>query len=133
MNDAFSDLNLSNNKMSPRQPNEGDGGVNAVVRGSKDVRGTKRPRADLECTDSCDCDEFGAPLAKRINNLNIQQATEQASVESQSANQSNPLMTPFDKSYPFPSNSPYYSSNKILRDLYLARVERNPEVVHYPT
>ena len=27
--------------------------------------------------DSCDCDEFGAPLAKRINNLNIQQATEQ--------------------------------------------------------
>ena len=32
MNDAFSDLNLSNNKMSPRQPNEGDGGVNAGVR-----------------------------------------------------------------------------------------------------
>eukprot|EP00088_Acartia_fossae_P023717 TRINITY_DN24732_c0_g1_i1.p1 TRINITY_DN24732_c0_g1~~TRINITY_DN24732_c0_g1_i1.p1 ORF type:complete len:126 (+),score=7.75 TRINITY_DN24732_c0_g1_i1:86-463(+) len=125
--------------MSPCHPNEKDAKSYGLG------RGLKRNRADLECTDSCDCEEFGMPLAKKINDLQLKHTeaptAQVPSVDFNSAQSSNGAqnrqnqqqLDAFKQAYPFPPDSPYYSSNKLLRDLYLSRVTRNPELTHFPT
>ena len=103
------------------------------------------------CTDSCDCEEFGQPLAKRINMMNLQQKQQSTSSQSSSSQQqpsstssasdaattSSTAVTAsaaqFADNYPFSPSSPYYSTNLLLRKLYAERVTRNPHMKHEPT
>ena len=84
--------------------------------------------AETECSFTCDCDEFGLPLAKKINRMNIEQS---ASAEF-SSNDSGGGGSDFNSKYPFPENSPYFQNNLLLSKLYLARVNRNPHLKHEP-
>ena len=107
-------------------------------------RGVKRNHADTECTDSCDCEEFGMPLAKKINQMNIEydrlkmaQDNNRASV-SPSDDKSPSVVHPepdpdFVAKYPFSQESHYYSSNLLLSRLYLERIQRNPHLKHDPS
>merc|ERR550525_913518 len=109
-------------------------------------RGTKRTHADTECTDSCDCEEFGMPLAKKINQMNIEfdrQRQRQGTGSSGSSsvspqNEKSPDEVPvancpeFLAKYPFSKESPYYNSNLLLSSLYQERIERNPHLRHNP-
>ena len=77
--------------------------------------------------DSCDCDEFGLPLAKKINRMNIEQSASAEFSSNDSGGGSD-----FNSKYPFPENSPYFQNNLLLSKLYLARVNRNPHLKHEP-
>ena len=97
--------------------------------------------------DSCDCEEFGMPLAKKINQMNIEydrQRQRQATGGSGSSsvspqNEQSPEEVPvantpeFLAKYPFSKESPYYNSNLLLSSLYQERVERNPHLRHNPS
>jgi len=128
-------------------------------------RGRKRMHADMEmeCTDSCDCEEFGQPLAKRINRMNIEHPISgkmnnsdnkrplisinsenkrpRLSIEASSMYQpsampgsgSGPGSRQFCQNYPFPEDSPYFNNNLLLSKLYSERVSRNPHLKHDPT
>ena len=143
-------------------------------------RGRKRMHADMEmeCTgethfhcalfkrkcfflDSCDCEEFGQPLAKRINRMNIEHPISgqmnnsdnkrplisinsenkrpRLSIEASSMSQpsampgSGPGSSQFCQNYPFPEDSPYFNNNLLLSKLYSERVSRNPHLKHDPT
>ena len=98
------------------------------------------------CTDSCDCEEFGQPLAKRINMMNLQQKQQSTSSQSSSLQPSTTSssatatttstaasVAQFADNYPFSPSSPYYSTNLLLRKLYAERVTRNPHMKHEPT
>jgi len=135
---------------------EGDGeegGTNQSK--NRGRRGEKRRHGDTECTDSCDCEEFGHPLAKRINNLNLQfnqtpalhtngslpgsdKASQSGSNLKEATTEQSPGGDPreagqFLQRYPFPSEAPYFSSNMLLNTLYEERVRRNPHLKHFPT
>ena len=108
---------------------------------SGESRGVKRNHADTECTDSCDCEEFGMPLAKKINQMNIEYDRLQMGQDSRAS--SSPS-TSSDKSpsdtdaefvakYPFSQESHYYNSNLLLSRLYLERIQRNPHLKHDPS
>ena len=93
--------------------------------------------------DSCDCEEFGQPLAKRINRMNIEHPVNgqinitvnktQASLQTAQMSGSGPGTDPFVQKYPFPQDSPYFSNNLLLSKLYAERVSRNPHLKHDPT
>jgi len=110
-----------------------DGGVGqSQGEGSGGSRGRKRQHGDMECTDSCDCEEFGLPLAKKINQMNIEY--EKRTTLPQNNQQGGQKMTEeFLVKYPFPKESPYYSSNMMLAKLYAERVQRNPNLKHNPS
>ena len=90
--------------------------------------------------DSCDCEEFGQPLAKRINRMNIEHPVngqinpvEQIQASSETAQTSGSGTDPFVQKYPFPQDSPYFSNNLLLSKLYSERISRNPHLKHDPT
>ena len=97
--------------------------------------------------DSCDCEEFGMPLAKKINQMNIEfdrQRQRQGTGSSGSSsvspqNEKSPDEVPvancpeFLAKYPFSKESPYYNSNLLLSSLYQERIERNPHLRHNPS
>ena len=86
--------------------------------------------------DSCDCEEFGQPLAKRINRMNIEHPISgqiQASSESQHSSPGAEGSGQFSQKYPFPQDSPYFNNNLLLSKLYSERVSRNPHLKHDPT
>lgn len=97
--------------------------------------------------DSCDCEEFGMPLAKKINQMNIEydrQRQRQGTGGSGSSsvsplNEKSPDEVPvancpeFLAKYPFSKESPYYHSNLLLSSLYQERIERNPHLRHNPS
>ena len=97
------------------------------------------------CTDSCDCEEFGQPLAKRINMMNLQQkqlstSSQTSSLQPNSTSSATATtsstaasVAQFADNYPFSPSSPYYSTNLLLRKLYAERVTRNPHMKHEPT
>jgi len=87
-------------------------------------RGKKRRHDDTECTDSCDCEEFGLPLAKKINQMNIEYET--SKVAQLGGGQ-------FCQKYPFPKDSSYFSNNQLLNQLYDERIRRYPHLKHNPT
>jgi hypothetical protein len=98
----------------------------AKEEGASETRGRKRQHVDMECTDSCDCEEFGLPLAKKINQMNIE-------YEHRPSQQGKEVPAEFLAKYPFPKESPYYSSNLLLAKMYAERVERNPALKHNPS
>jgi len=133
--------------------------------GGKDVnenasaRGQKRPHADLECSNSCDCEEFGAPLSKRLNNLNVDYSANnkhphqggqlqhphqggqladlrgaQGTCEGQGSGSKSEAGEGINQgfNYPYPADSNYYSSNQLLNKMYAARCQRNPQIRHNP-
>jgi len=90
--------------------------------------------------DSCDCEEFGLPLAKRIHGLNLLQTKgdcrTEGSGETEKVNESGSGGGPveqFGTVYPFPQDAPYYSPNKLLNKLYEERVRRLPHLKHTPS
>jgi len=99
--------------------------------GGDESRGRKRQHEDMECTDSCDCDEFGLPLAKKINQMNIEY--ESRPNINQNSYSRTELSDEFLAKYPFPKESPYYNSNMLLAKLYAERVQRNPSLKHDPS
>lgn len=135
--------------------------------GSKDMnqnssgrsRGQKRPHADFECSNSCDCEEFGAPLSKRINNLNIDYSANTKNAGHSGGHMSEKgggglppglgggqgtcegggnvrekdgARNQQGFNYPYPADSNYYSSNQLLNRMYAARCNRNPQLKHNP-
>ena len=83
--------------------------------------------------DSCDCDEFGLPLAKRINKMNIEHTKQESKPSAPVNGHSNQAAVgEFSSKYPFPSDSPYYKNNELLSKLYSERVTRNPHLKHDP-
>jgi len=106
-------------------------------------RGVKRRHhPDTECTDSCDCEEFGLPLAKRIHGLNLLQTKGDCRTEDQGSGETEKVNEscsgggpgkPFGTVYPFPQDAPYYSPNKLLNKLYEERVRRLPHLKHTPS
>merc|ERR1712210_347526 len=92
-------------------------------------RGVKRRHhPDTECTDSCDCEEFGLPLAKRIHGLNLLQTKgdcrTEGSGETEKVNESGSSGGPveqFGTVYPFPqgTGSQAHSVVKFLKTLIL--------------
>merc|ERR1719469_1511070 len=124
------------------------GGMDMNQNGSGRSRGQKRPHADFECSNSCDCEEFGAPLSKRINNLNIDYSASSKSAQhgghlsekgghlgqlppglggGQGTCDGGGNVREKDGSgsqnqegfiYPYPANSNYYSSNQLLNRMY---------------
>lgn len=110
-----------------------DGGVGqSQGEGSGGSRGRKRQHGDMECTDSCDCEEFGLPLAKKINQMNIEYEN-RANLTQNNQHQGVKLTDEFLAKYPFSKESPYYSSNMMLAKLYAERVQRNPTLKHNPS
>eukprot|EP00092_Neocalanus_flemingeri_P062422 GFUD01075293.1.p1 GENE.GFUD01075293.1~~GFUD01075293.1.p1 ORF type:complete len:118 (-),score=39.59 GFUD01075293.1:120-473(-) len=117
--------------MAPAKFSKDCGVGQSQVEGSGGNRGRKRQHGDMECTDSCDCEEFGLPLAKKINQMNIEY--ENRANLSQNNQQGVKVPDDFLAKYPFPKESPYYSSNMMLAKLYAERVQRNPNLKHNPT
>ena len=79
--------------------------------------------------DSCDCEEFGLPLAKKINRMNIEQSNGKKKETDGGGNNEDQ----FNAKYPFPENSPYFQTNQLLSQLYLERINRNPHLKHDPS
>jgi len=117
--------------MAPAKFSKEGGEVLRQSEGAEESRGRKRQHEDMECTDSCDCDEFGLPLAKKINQMNIEfESRPNISQNSYSRSQQS---DEFLAKYPFPKESPYYNSNLLLAKLYAERVQRNPSLKHDPS
>merc|ERR1711864_28438 len=106
--------------------------VSAVEESNGKNKGKKRQHEDMECTDSCDCEEFGQPLSKRINQMNIEYENQNQNLghSSQTAGE---LPPEFLHKYPFPKDSFYYSRNFLLSQLYDERIRRNPQLKHNPS
>ena len=103
--------------MAPAKFSKEGGEVLRQSEGAEESRGRKRQHEDMECTgdykstfqqkqfsgniaDSCDCDEFGLPLAKKINQMNIEfESRPNISQNSYSRSQ---LSDEFLAKYPFP-------------------------------
>jgi len=83
-----------------------------------------------ECSNSCDCEDFGLPLAKKINQLNIEYS---GRVQEQVGGGGQENVNSFREKYPYPEDSHYFSTNNLLNRMYVARVERKPELKHNPT
>lgn len=103
------------------------GGIGATL-----GKGKKRPHHDDltmdESTDSSDCDY---PLAKKINSLNLEYPEQQQ--KQPPVGEGRQYSQEFNQKYPFPQDSSYFSSNRLLNTLYEERVRRNPLLKHEPT
>ena len=82
------------------------------------------------------------PLAKKINQMNIEYDRQRQGSSSASVsppNEKSPNEVPVANSpeflakYPFSKESPYYNSNLLLSSLYQERIERNPHLRHNPS
>lgn len=133
--------------MSPCHPQNLEGSRSVNV---QNKTGIKRQHAELDCSDSCDCEEFGLPLSKRINRLQLEQQQEamqgallgvglqhqHGAVVQHATPPANDQQLSggpnFAKSYPFPSESAYFNANQLLASLYAERIRRHPRLAHVP-
>jgi len=129
----------------------------SVGRGLKRPRGSRTSPhlAEVESSDMMalpgqDDDEVVQPLSKRINRLNIDHAgrispgdpalpvTTASSLTDSGPGQMGPTeaadptgRSDFTHLYPYPTDSPYFQSNQLLRDLYLQREMRLQQLTEH--
>ena len=85
------------------------------------------------------------PLAKKINQMNIEYDRQRQGTGGSGSSSVSPLnekspdevsvanCPEFLAKYPFSKESPYYHSNLLLSSLYQERIERNPHLRHNPS